>query len=92
MGWCVCACIEKERERERERVPYEETDSMNNLKLLSTTCFVDLCIKEDRVGPARTELPWESRRKPCSMLKYASMFSSSALTSGVSPVQSIPAV
>lgn len=78
-------------QRERERLPYNETDSFNNLKLESTTCFTDAWTQEDRVGPAPTILPCESRRKPCRILTYEAMFSSRALTSGVSPLQSIPA-
>lgn len=65
-------------------------DSIINLKLESTTCFTDAWILNERVGPAPTVLPWESNMKPCSILKYSAMFSSIALASGVSPVQSIP--
>lgn len=70
----------------RRKLPYEETASRSSMKLLSTTCFPALCMHEDRVGPAPIELPCESKRKPCSILKYAAMFSSRALTPGVSPV------
>jgi len=71
-------------------IPYEDTDSFINMKLLSTTCLMDAWMQEHRVGPPPTVLEWESKRSPCSVLKYEAMFSSSALTSGASPVQSIP--
>lgn len=38
---CYYTHMLRERANGRERTPYEETASFNNMKLLSTTCFMD---------------------------------------------------
>uniref|UniRef100_A0A2P2JSG8 Uncharacterized protein n=1 Tax=Rhizophora mucronata TaxID=61149 RepID=A0A2P2JSG8_RHIMU len=42
---------------ERNSIPFEETVSIINLKLLSTTFPKDAWMPEERVGPAPTLIP-----------------------------------
>lgn len=82
--------IIQECSKRGEGLPKKETFSTISLQLELTTCFTDALIQEDSVVPAPTVVPWESKRKPCNVLKYEVIFSSNALASGFSPVQSIP--